>query len=129
MSYRSEIAIRLDLPKGIKSTNVINLIETETKKKIKNMFEKVIIDDIWNSIERITLYHSDIKWNDLEDSSINGFYKFLRFFRKIINENKKNIDSKEFYVEELNFNFVGAYHIIRIGESLDDIETESFGNV
>ena len=131
MSYRSEIAIRLELPKGMKSEDILEKIEEYTDMKAEKLFDKVLVEKISENLnlEIILLYHSYIEWRT-DFYEIKAFENFLSWYNEIIDNNERLLDTDKFYVEDnLNFHFCGAYHFIRIGENIDDIEERCYGNL
>lgn len=130
MGYRSEVAVRLELPKGMSSSFMMQKIVEAIGGEVNNMFEHYKIETIATDVECITLYDSYIKWYSLY-SDVIAFNNLLQWFEGLIEENNLQTmnGSKQFYVEDVDYNFEGAYHFVRIGEDLNDIEEKTVGNL
>jgi hypothetical protein len=129
MGYRSTIGIRIELPKGVKSSDVLSKLGEFTNNEYTNFFDNIKTTNITEDVECILLLAEYVKWYS-GYKAVKGVEEFLNWFEKEIDHNETLLDTNEFYVEEnLNFNFYGAYHFVRIGEDLNDIEEHQYGNL
>lgn len=129
MGYRSEVAIRLELPKGMKSEDALSKLKEFTNNEYTSFFDSIKTQNITEDVECILLLAEYVKWySGYKD--VKGVENFLNWFENEIDNNETMLDTNEFYIgEELNFHFYGAYHFVRIGEDLNDIEEHQYGNL
>lgn len=129
MGYRSDVAIRLELPKGMKSEDVLSKLGKFTNNEYTNLFNNIKTKNITEDVECILLLAESIKWYS-DYSDVKSVKEFLRWFEEEIDNNETLLDTNKFYIgEKLNFHFYGAYHFVRIGEDLNDIEEYQYGNL
>lgn len=120
MGYRSEVAVRIEVPSCTTAEKLIEKINIEYV-KLEELFDDVVIEKN-DTIEIIKLHVNDIKWYH-SYTDVSKFETFLDDFEIEIEEREENNDEMDFY------NHNGACHFIRIGENYDDLEERCFGNL
>ena len=129
MGFRSDVAIRLELPKGMKSEDVLSKLGEFTNNDYTNLFDSIKAKNITEDVECILLVAESVKWYG-SYADVKGVENFLNWFEKEIDNNETLLDTNNFYIGgKLNFHFYGAYHFVRIGEDLTDIEEHQYGNL
>lgn len=119
MGYRSEIAIRIEVPT---CTTAEKLLERINKDYVilEKLFDEIVVkqEAYFEAIkfEVIKLHASYVKWYD----SFNDVCNFNRFLDDFGDECEETN-------EELKQD--GAYHFLRIGEDWGDIEEKYRGNL
>ena len=108
MGYRSEVAVRIEVPTSTTAKELIERIEKDYV-KLNDLFDDVVVDKEFN-FEVIKLHTDYVKWYDTFDD-VYAFHRFLDDFGDECEEEK------------------GAYHFIRIGEDLSDIDERCVGDL
>lgn len=128
MGYRSDVAIRLELPKGMKSEDVLSKLGEFTNNEYTDIFNHIKTKNITEDVECILLLAESVKWYS-HYHDVKSIELFLNWFEEEIDHNETLLDTNKFYIREKNYHFYGAYHFVRIGEDLTDIEEHQYGNL
>ena len=112
MGYRSEVAVRFDLPSkfGNDVKGFLEEIKKQTGiKNLNDLFDGYYTDKFYSEEDNVVILYAEyVKW-------YSGFYDDVDKFEEFMN------DFEDFYED-------GAVHFVRIGENLEDIEEKIIGD-
>lgn len=120
MGYRSEIAIRIEVPSCTTAEELLERINKDYT-ILEELFDEIVVAKE-GVIEVIKLHASYVKWYH-HYTDISMFEQFLEDFEEEIEQREEDDDKTDFN------NHNGAYHYIRIGEEYGDIEERCRGDL
>lgn len=120
MGYRSEVAIRIEVPTCTTAEKLMERINNDYA-NLEELFDDIVVAKV-GDIEVIKLHASCVKWYS-SFTDVSGFEEFLDDFEEEIDQREEDDDRMDFH------NHNGAFHFVRIGEEYGDIEEKCVGGL